>query len=908
MDTIQMRWFFRVSGSIIKCQVKTMSFVLPNRKAFADYITRIFLKYRKEDRDPLDAEDKDVDLCTKQSNARELFPYQKLIRDYLMIETPYRGILLYHGLGSGKTCTSIAVAESLMSHKKVWVLTPASLQQNYRSELRKCGDPIYAFEQHWREKVMNEQSRAEAKALSISDGFLDRNGKFFVTVAGENPNYKDLPKTAQDIIKAQIEDIIGQRFNFINYNGLNSKNIDKFVPAEENPFNGCVVIIDEVHNLISRIVNSSDIARRLYDAVYTAIDCKIVGLSGTPVINRPNEIAYLMNLLRGPIERITIPFNKATVWDEEKMKTAFKALPDVDTIEFNAVKKYVMVTRNPPHFRSVYNEAGDRIAVQYKKDVPFVPLAMDWVTTWATKMTADIGAEIAVDRVTSENLECLPTKFEEFANMFLDGLNIKNPLLFAKRIQGLVSYFKGADERLIPKRVDDDKMLEKVVMSPEQFVQYLDVRFAEIKADAKKALSMNDDGGSYRVISRLACNFAVPSELKAITKKVDKEFNDVVKETDVPDKPEILAALKANPAKYLSAKALEQYSPKLLRLLNNLEATRQSGGDIWPNQFIYSQYRQLEGLGVFAAILDANGWQQYRITNKNGQWQEDEMEDKPAYAFFSGEEKEEQRELMRQILNDRFENSFPPSLKTSIERRGKKLLCLLMATSSGAEGITLANVRHVHIMEPHWTPARHDQVIGRAIRICSHASLPLPERTVRVSFYLSVISPAQSKSAEGPNIVAVRKSDVELKRYEGDPPVETFMSTDEYLYEKVYEKDKVNQRISVLLKQSAVDCEVHRKLHSRERPQISCMRFDTTATGEDLAFKPSIKSDDLDETYLRNMVRKKRRLQKLKIKDIVYFMDPDSKEIFDGQAFEDNQRLLRIGTKISETQIKYWLA
>ena len=891
------------------------AFVLPNRKAFADYITRIFLKYRKEDRDPLDLEDKDVDLCAKQTSTRELFPYQKLIRDYLLIETPYRGILLYHGLGSGKTCTSIAVAQSLMSYKTIWILTPASLRENYKSELRKCGAPVYVLEQHWREKSLSEASRAEAKSIGISDGFMDRTGKFFVTVAGETPNFRDLPKTAQDTINAQIEDVLTQRFKYINYNGLNSKNIDSFIPkaaegAEPlpSPFNDSVVIIDEVHNLISRIVNSSDIARRLYEAIYNATECKIVGLSGTPVINRPNEIAYLMNLLRGPIERITIPFTKTTSWDEEKMKTAFKALPEVDTIEFNAVKKHALLTRNPPHFRTVYNEAGDRVAVQYKKDITFIPLAMDWVRSWEKKFQADVGSEIAVDRVTSEVLECLPTKFEEFANLFLDGLNIKNPLLFSKRIQGLVSYFKGADERLIPKRVEDEKMLEKVNMSSEQFVQYLDVRFQEIKQDAKKALSMNDDGGSYRVISRLACNYAVPSELKAITKKVEKTYNNVVKEDDVPDKPEILAALRSQPSKYLSAKALETYSPKLLRMLTNVEATRTSGGDVWPNQFIYSQYRQLEGLGVFAAILDTNGWQPYKITNKNGQWQEDEMQDKPAYAFFSGEEKEEQREMMRQIINGRYESNFPPSLKTSIEKRGKKLLCLLMATSSGAEGITLANVRHVHIMEPHWTPARHDQVIGRAIRICSHATLPIDQRTVRVSFYVSVISPAQSKGVEGPNVVAVRKSDVELKRYEGDPPVETFMSTDEYLYEKVYEKDKVNQRISILLKQSAVDCEVHRKLHSREKPQISCMRFDTTSTGENLAFKPNIKTDDLDETYLRNTTRKKRRLQKLKIKDIVYFIDPDSKELFDGQAFEDNQRLLRIGTKISDTQIKYWLS
>jgi DNA replication protein DnaC len=59
---------------------------------------------------------------------RDLFPQQKLVRDYLLIETPYRGLLLFHGLGVGKTCAAIAVAESLMSNKKVYVLLPASLR------------------------------------------------------------------------------------------------------------------------------------------------------------------------------------------------------------------------------------------------------------------------------------------------------------------------------------------------------------------------------------------------------------------------------------------------------------------------------------------------------------------------------------------------------------------------------------------------------------------------------------------------------------------------------------------------------------------------------------------------------------------------------------------------------------
>ena len=46
-----------------------------------------------------------------------------------------------------------------------------------------------------------------------------------------------------------------------------------------------------------------------------------------------------------------------------------------------------------------------------------------------------------------------------------------------------------------------------------------------------------------------------------------------------------------------------------------------------------------------------------------------------------------------------------------------------MITASGAEGISLKNVRFVHIMEPYWHPVKR-QVIGRARRICSHADLP----------------------------------------------------------------------------------------------------------------------------------------------------------------------------------------
>jgi hypothetical protein len=183
----------------------------------------------------------------------------------------------------------------------------------------------------------------------------------------------------------------------------------------------------------------------------------------------------------------------------------------------------------------------------------------------------------------------------------------------------------------------------------------------------------------------------------------------------------------------------------------------------------------------------------------------------------------------------------------------------------------------------------------------------MEERTVRISFYVSVFTDTQAKSTENSsNVVPIRRSDTSTKRYKGEP-TEAFMSTDEYLYETSFEKDITNKRITLLLKQAAVDCEIHRKLHSREKPVLSCMRFDSASTGEDLAFKPNIKTEELDLTYLRNTQRRKRRLQKVLIKQMVFLIDPESKEVFDGPAFDDEQRLLRVGLLTSPTQITWTL-
>lgn len=889
-----------------------MTYVLPNRKAFSDSITRIFLKYRAKDIDPLDTAESEEDLCKKQGdmsrNSRELFEYQKIVRDYLLMETPYRGLLLYHGLGSGKTCSSIAVAESLLHTRKVFILLPASLQDNYRGEIRKCGDPIYAYEQYWEyRQLQSEDDRKLAKSMSISDTFLDLNQGFFVNIANKEPNFRSLPSDQQTKIKKQIDDILNQRFTFINYNGISSVNVDKILPPDQpHIFDDSVIIIDEAHNLIQRAVNDRVIFRKLYDMIYQAKNSKVVALSGTPVINRPHEIAFLMNLLRGPIERIQIP-TKSTSWDEDLMSRFFRSLPDVDTIEYNSVRRTIMLTRNPPYFESVYNEKGERIAVKYNKEFEQEPDIRSWVQSWKSRFETQFPTIqlLEPDRMIVEQLECLPTEYEQFMATFIDGLNLKNVQLFARRIQGLVSYFKGADERLLPKRLDEENSLVKIAMSDTQYLRYLESRFEEIQQESRKSrmrADLNEDFGSFRMVSRLVCNYSIPPELRTSV----IETNGTTEEVDT-EKPEILEKLRQNPEKYLSEESLRTYSPKMLAILKEIQKNHGEEGS-FKNQFVYSQYRSLEGLGVFSAVLEANGFQPYKLIKRQGVWEEDPSMKPgvPAYAMFLGgtsEKDRQEREFYRQIFNQSYSDTFPMSLKESIKEHR---LCIFMASAAGAEGITLANVRNVYIMEPYWNPARIDQVIGRAIRICSHARLPLPDRNVRVQLFMSVFSPEQITSNEGPNIALIRRNDMTLKRYEGDEPREAFMSSDEFLYEVAYEKSRIIKNISHLLKQAAIDCEIHRKLHAKEKPVIQCMRFDSTSKAEDLAFKPSYLTEEKDTLYMRNVIRKARRLQLVRVKGILLVLDPDTNEVFDASAFRDTNRLLRLGTRIGPSEIRFF--
>ena len=72
----------------------------------------------------------------------ELSPHQIFVRNFLSFQTPYNSLLLYHGLGTGKTCSAITVAEEMREYtkqmgisKKIIIVASPNVQENFKLQL-----------------------------------------------------------------------------------------------------------------------------------------------------------------------------------------------------------------------------------------------------------------------------------------------------------------------------------------------------------------------------------------------------------------------------------------------------------------------------------------------------------------------------------------------------------------------------------------------------------------------------------------------------------------------------------------------------------------------------------------------------------------------------------------------------
>jgi hypothetical protein len=793
-----------------KVLLRANAYYMNNREKFVNFTSSLFRPYKEE----LDNAESTIS-CDKPDDAKfALLTHQKIVRDYLNIYTPYRGLLLYHGLGSGKTCSSIAIAEGMKTDKQIVVMTPASLRMNYLQELKNCGDTMYKTNQHWdfipisNPKEPTEEDKQLLSTLSgilnITKDFILKHGGAWLVNVKKTSNYNDLNTDEKKKLELQINEMITSRYKFINYNGLRNSHLkDMTLDYSINPFDNKVVVVDEAHNLVSRIVNKlkrpESISMRLYEYLLSAENCKIVLLTGTPMINYPNEIAILFNILRGYIKTWSFPLNVKTSRkvNKEELLKIFEKFDILDYLDYKPSSKILTVTRNPFGFININKDGTYKGVSNFKvknkgniSDVDFIRLL--------SSILSKHDIEINTNNINIDNFKALEDNLDAFQTRFIDPRtgNMKNANLFKRRILGLTSYFRSAQEQLMPAfNKDVDFKVIKIPMSNFQFGVYEQARIQErklAKAAAKKKLKhvatdvYEDTMSSYRIFSRAFCNFVFPENRRPMPKEdedieatikgtADEDILDAITVRERLDNPDGLYGaddidildsnikkmtdntyaeriqtemtfLKDNSDKYLSPTGLETYSPKFLHVLENLQDADHRGLHL-----IYTQFRTIEGIGVLKLILDANGFTQFKIKKDSSDvWKLDIPEDKqgmPTYALYTGTETAEEKEIIRNIFNSNW-SAVPNTIVSDLTRISTnnlygEIIKVLMITASGAEGISLKNTRYVHIIEPYWHPVRSEQVIGRARRICSHQDLPPELRTVNVFLYLMTFTKEQ---------------------------------------------------------------------------------------------------------------------------------------------------------------------
>ena len=211
--------------------------------------------------------------ATFTMNSQQLF-----VRNFLSKNTPYNNLLLYHGLGTGKTCSSIGVAMEKIKYmvhtntkKKIVLVANPNVQDNFKQSLFDENKLIY-----------NKETKEWRLLTCVGDDILK-----FVNSINENIDEAKL--------KQKIKAFINDWFKFMGYTKF-SNEINNSIGGDV--FDDTLVIIDEIHNIrVSDDGKNKRVAESLMTLVKSNKNLQLLLLSATPMFDNYKEIIWLVNLM-----------------------------------------------------------------------------------------------------------------------------------------------------------------------------------------------------------------------------------------------------------------------------------------------------------------------------------------------------------------------------------------------------------------------------------------------------------------------------------------------------------------------------------------------------------------------------------------------------------------------------------
>jgi len=730
-----------------------------NGRLFPIWILKNFKKYklpeiiRKDDEDP----------CQIKTKL-ELRKYQEFIGAYLSYDSPYHDILLYHGLGSGKSWSAINVYNVLYNASSGWnvfLLIKASLHDYpWEDELKK-----YLTKEDY------EHRYANIIWIHYDSPLADKE-------------FDDAKKKA-DATKKNLY-IIEEAHNFIRnvYSNLSSKKGKRAVNIYDS------IIQDKKENLSTRVIL----------------------LSGTPAINKPFEMALMFNLLRpGAFPSSEVLFDQYYV--------------DNSTIPTINPKTKNMFQRRIMGLVSYYIGATpDLYASQttHFVDVPMSPYQSEIYEYFEEIENNMAKKQKGSSNKQSETYKSYTRQSSNFVfpaiNDMVTGENRPRPNKFKIGEREMELILKTKDTKMIKEKLSSQKqgyfkMLETFQNTFDDYLQKL--------YDKEKSTKKNLEADVERF-----------KNYQTFDEFIDKDN----------EKSEVI-------------KVMLMCSRKFVNIIFNL---LKSPGPV----LIYSNYVLMEGIDMLKVYLKYFGFAPYNAKNV-----------KPYYGygeFHNGISKPDRKQAIKTETQD--------------ENIHGKLIKIMMFSPAGAEGISLENIRQVHIVEPYFHEVRITQMIGRAVRQCSHKRLPMSERHVDIYRYRSVKHNIKTKEIiEGQT---VRKETLKIE----DPYL--LRTVDFDIEDLARRKNNLIQNFLDAVKEVAIDCELN-KNHNMMSTKYRCFQFNEVSLF-DKNIGPAYKEDILEDMKLENGSNSTKsitiKVKVMKIKGITdekkndlenYWYNPESGTVYD---------------------------
>jgi len=601
----------------------------------------------------------------------ELSPHQLFVRNFLSFQTPYNSLLLYHGLGSGKTCSAISVAEEMRDYimqmgitSKIMIVASPNVQTNFKLQL------------------------FDESKLKLIDGLWNIRAcignKFLKEI---NPmNMKGLTK--ENVIK-QINRLIDTYYYFSGYvefaNYIHRKSaitdttitdpkkLQKIIKHNlTKVFNNRLIIIDEIHNIrVSDDNKNKHIADKLLLLVKSVSTLRLLLLSATPMFNSYKEIIWLVNLMNINDRRATIEvkdvFNKdGTFKDITPGKESGKEL-----LERKATG-YISFVRGENPYTFPYRIWPNDFSPEHtfiNKTYPTLQLngTSELLPENAIKHLSLYLVDIGEYQERGYNYIIKRIKTGHIGNIQMP--NIENIETFGYTM--LQQPLEGLNIIFPDERLDNE--------SP----TFNSVELVGING-LKRIMSFKEDQNTH-----IRSNF---DYISSVIEKYGRIF---------------------------SPNEIGKYSNKIKTICDRII---NSTGVI----LVYSQYIDA-GLVPLALALEELGFS--RAGSVNSLFKTPPVNKKSGFNYVM-------------ITGDK---GFSPNperdikMATSDENINGKNVKVVLISQTGTEGLDLKFIRQVHILEPWYNMNRIEQIIGRAVRTCSHKALPFNERNVEIYLYASIM-------------------------------------------------------------------------------------------------------------------------------------------------------------------------